>query len=154
MAAYACHLAVRLFANVHGTAPAATAHLLGICAEVATLMEKAGTTPNHRFSSAAIFARHLRLILRSRARALLEDQKTKSLENFVPTNAAFAGINTTSGLMSQGASPTAVLSSSLLDGMGTLGSSSTDLQWLWNDNAWSDILTACLGGDSYGNKHV
>lgn len=144
MAAYACHLAVRLFPTIYSPSSAVTAKLLGICAEVATLLEKAGTTPTPRFSSAAIFGRHLRLILRAKARDLLESHKAKSIKGLEPLSGADWNEQTTSGLLSQGASPTAVLSSNYLDSMNDNLPSANDLQWLWNDTAWSDILHGCM----------
>ncbi|KAK6837200.1 hypothetical protein RU639_001364 [Aspergillus parasiticus] len=70
MISYAAILALKLFPFVHQARPGAEIELLGLLAQVALQLERAGTTPSHRFGIAAILGQQLLMILRMRAAGL------------------------------------------------------------------------------------
>ncbi|KAL3442951.1 hypothetical protein BJX65DRAFT_321070 [Aspergillus insuetus] len=67
MLSYAVIMALTLFPVVHSTREGQDVELLGLAAQVAMQMERAGTTPPHRFGIAALLGQHLRRILREKA---------------------------------------------------------------------------------------
>lgn len=70
MITYAAVLALRLFPLLYGSRQGAETELLALLTQVALLLEKAGTTPAHRFGIAALLGQHLFKILRTRASGL------------------------------------------------------------------------------------
>lgn len=70
MIAYAAVLALWLFPSLYGTRAGSEVELLALLAQVSLQLERAGTTPPHRFGIAAIVGQHLSMILQSRATAL------------------------------------------------------------------------------------
>ncbi|KAF9885478.1 hypothetical protein FE257_012914 [Aspergillus nanangensis] len=67
MLSYAVIMALTLFPVIHSTREGQDVELLGLAAQVAMQMERAGTTPPHRFGIAALLGQHLRRILRGKA---------------------------------------------------------------------------------------
>ncbi|KAL4892013.1 hypothetical protein BDV59DRAFT_202914 [Aspergillus ambiguus] len=72
MISYAAVLALRLFPWLHGSRPGYEVELLALLAQVALQLERAGTTPSHRFGIAALMGQHLLMILRAKAAGLRE----------------------------------------------------------------------------------
>jgi hypothetical protein len=72
MISYAAVLALKLFPMIHGNRPGYEVELLALVSQVALQLERAGTTPSHRFGIAALLGQHLFLILRMRANVLKE----------------------------------------------------------------------------------
>lgn len=70
MITYAAVLALRLFPLLYGSRQGAEIELLALLTKVALLLEKAGTTPTHRFGIAALLGQHLFKVLRTRASGL------------------------------------------------------------------------------------
>lgn len=70
MGSYAAVLALKLFPRLYGARPGQEVELLALLTELALQLEKAGTTPSHRFGIAALLGQHLLHILRRRLRAL------------------------------------------------------------------------------------
>ena len=70
MSSYAAVLALRLFPQLYGDRPGQQVELLALLAEVATQLEKAGTTPVHRFGVAALLGQHLLMVLKRQLRTL------------------------------------------------------------------------------------
>ncbi|RAQ40893.1 hypothetical protein AFGD_007170 [Aspergillus flavus] len=70
MISYASILALKLFPFVHHPQPEGEIELLALLAQVALQLERAGTTPSHRFGIAAILGQQLLMILRTRAAGL------------------------------------------------------------------------------------
>lgn len=70
MISYAAVLALRLFPHLHGPRPGYQVELLALLSQVALQLERAGSTPSHRFGIAALLGQHLLMILRTKATAL------------------------------------------------------------------------------------
>ncbi|KIX04597.1 uncharacterized protein Z518_05467 [Rhinocladiella mackenziei CBS 650.93] len=70
MISYAAVLALRLFPLLYGDSGWGEVELLALLSQVALQLERAGTTPSHRFGIAALLGQHLFMILRARANAL------------------------------------------------------------------------------------
>lgn len=70
MSSYAAVLALKLFPQLYGDRPGQQVELLALLAEVATQLEKAGTTPSHRFGVAALLGQHLLMVLKRQLRTL------------------------------------------------------------------------------------
>lgn len=70
MISYAAVLALKLFPYLHGPRAGHELELLALLAQVALQLERAGTTPLHRFGIAALLGQHLLMILRTRAMGL------------------------------------------------------------------------------------
>ncbi|KAK5236752.1 hypothetical protein LTR47_001930 [Exophiala xenobiotica] len=66
MISYTAVLALRLFPLLYRGQVAREVELLALLAQVALQLERAGTTPSHRFGIAAILGQHLFMILRTR----------------------------------------------------------------------------------------
>ena len=80
MSSYAAVLALRLFPQLYGDRPGQQVELLALLAEVALQMEKAGTTPRHRFGVAALLGQHLFLVLRRRLGALKSESAVAGVD--------------------------------------------------------------------------
>ncbi|KAF2094967.1 hypothetical protein NA57DRAFT_45781 [Rhizodiscina lignyota] len=72
MISYAAVLALKLFPMLHGNRAGYEVELLALISQVALQLERAGTTPTHRFGISALLGQHLFLILRNRANVLKE----------------------------------------------------------------------------------
>ena len=70
MISYAAILALKLFPYLHDPRPGCEVELLALLAQVGLHLERAGTTPSHRFGIAAILGQQLLMILRTRAAGL------------------------------------------------------------------------------------
>lgn len=67
MIAYAGILALKLFPTLYGHRPGSDVELLALLGQVSIQLERAGTTPSHRFGIAALLGQHMMVILRSKA---------------------------------------------------------------------------------------
>ncbi|KAJ5965009.1 transcriptional regulator family: Fungal Specific TF [Penicillium vulpinum] len=72
MISYAGVLALKLFPVLYGSRVGNDVELLALLSQVAIQLERAGTTPSHRFGIAALLGQHLMMILRARAAGLKE----------------------------------------------------------------------------------
>jgi hypothetical protein len=72
MLSYAAVLALKLFPSLHGTRAGSEIELLALLSQLSIQLERAGTTPPHRFGIAALLRQQLLMILRSRAAILKE----------------------------------------------------------------------------------
>ncbi|KAF7527456.1 hypothetical protein PCG10_002859 [Penicillium crustosum] len=70
MISYAAVLALKLFPALYGSRVGNDVELLALLSQVAIQLERAGTTPSHRFGIAALLGKHLMMILRARAAGL------------------------------------------------------------------------------------
>ncbi|KAJ5607602.1 hypothetical protein N7537_004221 [Penicillium hordei] len=70
MIAYAAVLALKLFPTLYGSRAGNDVELLALLGQVAIQLERAGTTPSHRFGIAALLGQHLMMILRARTAGL------------------------------------------------------------------------------------
>lgn len=70
MIAYAGVLALSLFPALYGTRGHSEAELLALVGQVTLQLERAGTTPPHRYGIAALLGHHVMSILRNRAAGL------------------------------------------------------------------------------------
>lgn len=97
MIAYAAVLALRLFPLLYGEQLGNEAELLALLAQVALQLERAGTTPLHRFGIAALLGQHLFMILRTRLSPLISaaqaqaQTRTGETQKSVPVNTNFEG---------------------------------------------------------------
>lgn len=57
--------------------PASRARVLGLLAQLSSLLERVGTTPPHRLGTAAVYGRHLQVYLRRRVIALCVEHERK-----------------------------------------------------------------------------
>ncbi|KAH8650657.1 hypothetical protein BGZ60DRAFT_498478 [Tricladium varicosporioides] len=73
MLCYAAVLALKLFPSVHSTRPGSEVQLLALLAQVSLQLQRAGTTPPHRFGISALLGQHLMIILRSRVKSLQQN---------------------------------------------------------------------------------
>ncbi|KAL4863429.1 hypothetical protein BDV12DRAFT_202103 [Aspergillus spectabilis] len=72
MISYAAVLTLKIFPALYGSRPGSDVELLSLLTQVATQLQRAGTTPSHRFGIAALLGQHLMMILRARAVSLIE----------------------------------------------------------------------------------
>ncbi|KAH8821906.1 hypothetical protein F5884DRAFT_105616 [Xylogone sp. PMI_703] len=72
MLSYAAVLALKLFPSVHGNRPGSEVELLALLSQLAMELEKAGSTPSHRFGIAALLGQHLMMIVRAHSAAVKE----------------------------------------------------------------------------------
>lgn len=66
MISYAGVLALKLFPALFGSRAGNDVELLALLSQVAIQLQRAGTTPSHRFGIAALLGQHLMMILRAR----------------------------------------------------------------------------------------
>ncbi|KAL3482953.1 hypothetical protein BJX62DRAFT_231319 [Aspergillus germanicus] len=67
MISYAAVLTLKLFPALYGLRKGNDVELLALLGQVALQLQRAGTTPSHRFGIAALLGQHLMMILRARA---------------------------------------------------------------------------------------
>ncbi|KAL3445830.1 hypothetical protein BJX65DRAFT_309533 [Aspergillus insuetus] len=67
MISYAAVLTLKLFPALYGLRKGSDVELLALLSQVALQLQRAGTTPSHRFGIAALLGQHLMMILRARA---------------------------------------------------------------------------------------
>lgn len=75
MMSYAGVLALKLFPALYGSRGGNDVELLALLSQVAIQLERAGTTPSHRFGIAALLGQHLMMILRARAAGLKDSNQ-------------------------------------------------------------------------------
>ncbi|OQE25712.1 hypothetical protein PENFLA_c008G00011 [Penicillium flavigenum] len=75
MISYAGVLALKLFPALYGSRVGNDVELLALLSQVAIQLERAGTTPSHRFGIAALLGQHLMMILRARAAGLKDSNQ-------------------------------------------------------------------------------
>ncbi|KAJ5229024.1 hypothetical protein N7489_009732 [Penicillium chrysogenum] len=75
MISYAGVLALKLFPALYGSRGGNDVELLALLSQVAIQLERAGTTPSHRFGIAALLGQHLMMILRARAAGLKDSNQ-------------------------------------------------------------------------------
>lgn len=80
MISYAAVLALQLFPLLYGTRPGYEVELLSLLGQLALQLQRAGSTPSHRFGIAALLGQHLLVILRTRA-ANLTDSSPRATDN-------------------------------------------------------------------------
>lgn len=89
MLAYAGVLSLHLFESSPAyKSVSSQAHLFGLLANLALLLEKVGTTPSHRFGTAMVYGQHLKVIIRRKIYALwnqVNETPLPSGEKFDPT---------------------------------------------------------------------
>ncbi|KAL2831973.1 hypothetical protein BJY01DRAFT_260350 [Aspergillus pseudoustus] len=78
MIAYAAVLTLKLFPVLYGSRTGSDLELIALLSQVAVQLQRAGTTPRHRFGIAALLGQHLMMILRTRALDLREPQSLKT----------------------------------------------------------------------------
>lgn len=102
MISYAAVLALRLFPLLYGEQPESTVELLALLGQVALQLERAGTTPPHRFGQAALLGQHLFVLLRSHSKALT-GETTADLQTLssAPLDSHFQGTVTQTNPQSQ-----------------------------------------------------
>lgn len=76
MISYAAVLALQLFPLLYGTRPGYEVELLSLLGQVALQLQRAGSTPPHRFGIAALLGQHLLMILRTRATSLNDPNRS------------------------------------------------------------------------------
>lgn len=72
MISYAAVLTLRIFPALYGPSIGSEVELLALLSQVALQLQRAGTTPSHRFGIAALLGQHLMIILRATAVNLRE----------------------------------------------------------------------------------
>ncbi|KAL2802510.1 hypothetical protein BJX63DRAFT_107663 [Aspergillus granulosus] len=77
MISYAAVLTLKLFPALYGSRLGSDVELLSLLSQVATQLQRAGTTPSHRFGIAALLGQHLMMILRARAVGLIESPEIR-----------------------------------------------------------------------------
>ncbi|KAL1856803.1 hypothetical protein Plec18170_003776 [Paecilomyces lecythidis] len=70
MIAYAAVLTLKIFPTLYGSRTGSDVELIALLSQVALQLQRAGTTPSHRFGIAALLGQHLMMILRTRALGL------------------------------------------------------------------------------------
>ena len=75
MISYAGVLALKLFPTLYGSRIGNDVELLALLSQLAIQLERAGTTPSHRFGIAALLGQHLMMILRARAGGLKDSNR-------------------------------------------------------------------------------
>lgn len=75
MISYAAVLVLKLFPALYGSRVGIDVELLALLSQVAIQLERAGTTPSHRFGIDALLGRHLMMILRARAAGLKDSNQ-------------------------------------------------------------------------------
>ncbi|KAJ5824764.1 Short-chain dehydrogenase/reductase SDR [Penicillium robsamsonii] len=90
MISYAGVLALKLFPALYGSRVGNDVELLALLSQVAIQLERAGTTPSHRFGIAALLGQHLMMILRARAVGLKDSSQLGQVRTDASyTNAGF-----------------------------------------------------------------
>ncbi|EED15889.1 conserved hypothetical protein [Talaromyces stipitatus ATCC 10500] len=82
MISYAAVLALQLFPLLHGARPGNDVELLSLLGLVTLHLERAGSTPPHRFGIATLLGQHLKIILRTRASNLVDLAPHSENKNF------------------------------------------------------------------------
>lgn len=77
MISYAAVLALKIFPALYGPRIGIEIELFALLSQVALELQRAGTTPSHRFGIAALLGQHLMMILRARAVSLREPSHTR-----------------------------------------------------------------------------
>ena len=70
MISYAAVLTLKLFPTMYGARAVSQVELFALLSQVALQLERAGTTPPHRFGIAALLGQHLMMILRAKSQTL------------------------------------------------------------------------------------
>ncbi|KAJ5243274.1 uncharacterized protein N7469_001601, partial [Penicillium citrinum] len=78
MISYAAVLTLKLFPVLYGPRTGSDLELLALLSQVAMQLQRAGTTPPHRFGIAALLGQHLMMILRARAVGLGEPASSQA----------------------------------------------------------------------------
>ncbi|RFU26076.1 hypothetical protein B7463_g10260, partial [Scytalidium lignicola] len=84
MLSYAAVLALKLFPSAHGRQPGSDIELLTLLSQLALQLEKAGSTPLHRFGIAALLGQHLMMIVRAQSatiRDYVHNLRTQDVQN-------------------------------------------------------------------------
>ncbi|KGO50718.1 Short-chain dehydrogenase/reductase SDR [Penicillium expansum] len=89
MISYAGVLALKLFPALYGSRIGNDVELLALLSQVAIQLERAGTTPSHRFGIAALLGQHLMMILRARAAGLKDLNQLSQARTDTYTNTGF-----------------------------------------------------------------
>ncbi|KAJ0417678.1 hypothetical protein BJY00DRAFT_315626 [Aspergillus carlsbadensis] len=84
MISYAAVLTLKLFPVLYGSRAGSDVELLALLSQVALQLQRAGTTPSHRFGIAALLGQHLMMILRTKAVDLKQPQPSQTREHAVP----------------------------------------------------------------------
>lgn len=82
MSSYAAVLALKLFPQLYGDRPGQQVELLAMLAETAAQLEKAGTTPSHRFGVPALLGQHLFIVLKKQLKTLRLGSAMAGLDMF------------------------------------------------------------------------
>lgn len=77
MISYAAVLTLKIFPALYGPRIGSEVELLALLSQVALQLQRAGTTPSHRFGIAALLGQHLMAILRARAVSLRESSRAR-----------------------------------------------------------------------------
>lgn len=85
MIAYAAVLTLKIFPTLYGSRIGSDVELLALLSQVALQLQRAGTTPSHRFGIAALLGQHIMMILRTRALGLREPSASRT-HNHGPHN--------------------------------------------------------------------
>ncbi|OGM49536.1 hypothetical protein ABOM_001687 [Aspergillus bombycis] len=107
MISYTAILALKLFQYVYQGRPGGEIELLALLAQVALQLERAGTTPSHRFGIAAILGQQLLMILRTRAAGLASTTSVTENDHDGNSNSTQIPSNRLSGERSLNTSSTA-----------------------------------------------
>lgn len=152
MLAYAAHVAFRLYPIPPNRDYSGMSSLIALCAQVAHLLVKVGTTPAGLPTKATLFGNHLRCMLRVKCSQVQGAQISAFLAS---SEATLSGIH-------QDSSNNSNYETQLTEYMrcapkmfhtalgetvsGTHGSDQqgADYQWLWDDSAWSQTLDQYL----------
>lgn len=78
MISYAAVLTLKIFPALYGPRTGSDLELLALLSQVALQLQRAGTTPPHRFGIAALLGQHLMMILRARAVGLGETASSQT----------------------------------------------------------------------------
>lgn len=79
MIAYAAVLALKLFPVLYGSQAGRDVELLALLAQVALQLDRAGTTPSHRFGLAALLGQNLFMILHTHSSSLKQNPDLQAL---------------------------------------------------------------------------
>ena len=83
MISYAAVLTLKLFPALYGPRAGSDVELLALLSQLALQLQRAGTTPAHRFGIAALLGQHLMMILRARAVGLGGEPPSSPTRNHV-----------------------------------------------------------------------
>lgn len=83
MISYAAVLTLKIFPALYGSRTGSDVELLALLSQVALQLQRAGTTPAHRFGIAALLGQHLMMILRARAVGLSGEPPSLQTQNYV-----------------------------------------------------------------------